>query len=145
MISFLVYSIRFNESDKGPFLSGFSFMLAGVDVDPDCHLTLAALATAFAFCSAVSRSNVSGLIRRPECRPSKVLAGPTICEAHLEASAFGHCLMFNYADAGGFHLPPGILAALARFGTALSRTVQYNIAAQLKATTIQATIPVHQN
>jgi hypothetical protein len=64
MISFLVYSIRFNESDKGPFLSGFSFMLAGVDVDPDCHLTLAALATAFAFCSAVSRSNVSGLIRR---------------------------------------------------------------------------------
>jgi hypothetical protein len=53
--------------------------------------------------------------------------------------------MFNYADAGGFHLPPGILAALARFGTALSRTVQYNIAAQLKATTIQATIPVYQN
>jgi hypothetical protein len=58
MISFLVYSIRFNEADKGPFLSGFSFMLTGFDVDPDYHLTFAALATAFAFSSSVSLAKV---------------------------------------------------------------------------------------
>src|SRR5882757_198554 len=41
-----------------------SDLLAGVDVDPDCHLTLAALASALAFSFAVSRSSVSGRIRR---------------------------------------------------------------------------------
>jgi hypothetical protein len=65
----------------------------------ELFLSLSILATAFAFCSAVSRSRVSGLIRRAGMHPNEVLAGPTVWEADLEAAALGGGLMFDDADA----------------------------------------------
>ena len=45
--------------------------------------------------------------------PTEVLAGPSVCESHLKAPAARDDLVFNYADAGGFHAA----ARLATFAT----------------------------